>query len=58
MPDLNLNFHDLNEADLEESFSISNFLGSKTMKLSEIISSISKSYTSSLGYEFMHIMSS
>ena len=58
MPDLNLNFHDLNEADLEESFSISNFLDSKTMKLSEIISSISKSYTSSLGYEFMHIMSS
>ena len=58
VPDLNLNFHDLNEADLEESFSISNFLGSKTMKLSEIISSISKSYTSSLGYEFMHIMSS
>ena len=58
VPDLNLNFHDLNEADLEESFSISNFLSSKTMKLSEIISSISKSYTSSLGYEFMHIMSS
>ena len=58
VPDLNLNFHDLNEADLEESFSISNFLDSKTMKLSEIISSISKSYTSSLGYEFMHIMSS
>ena len=37
VPDLNLNFHDLNEADLEESFSISNFLGSKTMKLSETV---------------------
>ena len=56
--DLNLDFHNLSQSDLGLDFSISNFQGSKNLKLSEIIESIKKTYTSTIGYEFMHIMDS
>jgi len=56
--DLNLGFHNLSQSDLDLDFSISNFQGSKNLKLSEIIESIKKTYTSTIGYEFMHIMDS
>ena len=54
--DLNLDFHNLSQSDLDLDFSFSNFQGSKNLKLSEIIESIKKTYTSTIGYEFMHIM--
>ena len=58
VPDLKLGFHNLSENDLESSFSISNFQNSKELSLKDIISSLKKTYTASLGYEFMHIMDS
>ncbi|MEC8097285.1 MAG: 2-oxoglutarate dehydrogenase E1 component, partial [Pseudomonadota bacterium] len=58
IPDLELEFHGLSANDLEREFSISNFQNSKKLKLSEILKSIKETYTSSIGYEFMHIMNS
>ena len=58
VPDLELGFHNLSENDLESSFSISNFQNAKELFLKDIISSLKQTYTSSLGYEFMHIMDS
>ena len=58
IPDLELEFHGLSSNDLEREFSISNFQNSKKLKLSEILQSIRETYTSSIGYEFMHIMNS
>ena len=58
IPDLELEFHGLSLNDLEREFSISNFQNSKKLKLSEILKSIKETYTSSIGYEFMHIMNS
>ena len=56
--DLNLDFHNLSQPDLDSYFSISNFQNSENLKLSEILASVKKSYTSTIGYEFMHIMDS
>ena len=56
--DLNLDFHNLSQSDLDSYFSISNFKNSENLKLSEILASVKKSYTSTIGYEFMHIMDS
>ena len=56
--DLNLDFHNLSQSDLDSYFSISNFQNSENLKLSEILASVKKSYTSTIGYEFMHIMDS
>ena len=58
IPDLELEFHGLSANDLEREFSISNFQNSKKLKLSEILKSVKETYTSSIGYEFMHIMNS
>ena len=58
VPDLELGFHNLSENDLESSYSFSNFQNSKELSLKDIISSLKKTYTTSLGYEFMHIMDS
>jgi len=56
--DLDLSFHNLSEVDLETSFALSNFQDGKTMTLSEIKTSIEQTYTSNIGYEFMHIVDS
>ncbi len=56
--DLNLDFHNLSQFDLDSHFSISNFQNSENLKLSEILASVKKTYTSTIGYEFMHIMDS
>ena len=56
--DLDLSFHNLSEVDLETSFTLSNFQDGKTMTLSEIKTSIEQTYTSNIGYEFMHIVDS
>ena len=58
IPDLELEFHGLSNEDLNKEFSISNFQNNKKLKLVEILESIKTSYTSSIGYEFMHIMNS
>ena len=56
--DLDLSFHNLSEVDLETSFALSNFQDVKTMTLSEIKTSIEQTYTSNIGYTFMHIVDS
>jgi len=53
--DLELSFHNLSEADLETSFSLSNFQKGKAIKLKDIKASIQNTYASKIGYEFMHI---
>ena len=58
IPDLELEFHGLSKNDLNNELSISNFQNSKKLKLKDILDSLKKTYTSSIGYEFMHIMNS
>ena len=58
IPDLELEFHGLSEKDLNNELSISNFQNSKKLKLEDILDSLKNTYTSSIGYEFMHIMNS
>ena len=58
VPDLELEYHGLSKNDLDNELSISNFQDSKKIKLKDIIESLKSTYTSSIGYEFMHIMSS
>ncbi len=55
IPELGLSFHNLNQNDLKEKFALSNFLDSKEMQLNDIIESVKGTYTSNIGYEFMHI---
>ena len=58
IPDLELEYHGLSKNDLDNELSISNFQDSKKIKLRDIIKSLQSTYTSSIGYEFMHIMNS
>ena len=58
IPDLELEFHGLSKNDLNNELSISNFQNSKKLKLKDILESLKNTYTSSIGYEFMHIMNS
>tara|TARA_X000000950_G_scaffold289259_1_gene411341 strand:- start:22433 stop:25219 length:2787 start_codon:yes stop_codon:yes gene_type:complete len=58
VPNLNLSFQNLSEKDLNKTFALRNFMMGESLKLSEIISSLKKTYTESIGYEFMHIMDS
>ena len=55
IPELGLSFHNLTPNDLTEKFALSNFLNSKEMQLKDILESVKSTYTSNIGYEFMHI---
>ena len=55
IPELGLPFHNLTPNDLTEKFALSNFLNSKEMQLKDILESVKSTYTSNIGYEFMHI---
>ena len=57
VPDLDLAFHQLTGADLDEEFSTGNLFFSKdVMKLKDIIAGLEKTYCSSIGYEFMYLV--
>ena len=58
IPELGFNFHNLQSDDLETKFALSNFLNSKELSLEKIIESAKSTYTSNIGYEFMHISNS
>ncbi len=55
-PDLELPFHNLSDADLDTEFSLATFAGgSKRLKLREFWDILKRTYTASVGAEFMHI---
>lgn len=53
--DLTLAFHNLTEADLDTEFATGGVGGKAQMKLRDLISWMDKTYTGSVGAEFMHI---
>lgn len=57
VPDLELSYHDLSPADLETTFNTGNlFIGKEEARLREIIDTLEKTYCSSIGVEYMHIV--
>lgn len=57
IPELDLSFYDLTEADLDEVYSATNtyFTQKSTMTLREILNALRDTYCRSIGSEFMHI---
>ena len=57
MPNLDLAYHHLSPVDLEESFHTGTFhYGEGTAKLRELVSALERTYCSSIGFEYMHIV--
>lgn len=57
VPDLVLSHHGLSEADLDTTFQTGSlFIGKEEAKLSEIIDAMERTYCSSIGAEYMHIV--
>ncbi|WP_277811634.1 2-oxoglutarate dehydrogenase E1 component [Chromohalobacter canadensis] len=57
IPDLDLSFHQLTDADMETSFQTGSlFLGKDQAPLKEIVDVLEKTYCRSIGCEFMHIV--
>ncbi|KAA9133300.1 2-oxoglutarate dehydrogenase E1 component [Marinihelvus fidelis] len=56
VPDLDLSFHDLNDADLDREFNTGWLAAPNRMKLRDIEALLKKVYTRSIGAEFMHIV--
>ena len=54
-PDLGLPFHSLSESDLGSEFSTGGVAGQPRMKLRDLLERLKKTYTGSIGAEFMHI---
>jgi len=55
-PDLGLAFHGLSDADLDTEFDIGNYAGNgQRMKLRDLVERLQKTYTGTIGAEFMHI---
>ncbi len=56
--DLDPAYHDLTEADFQESYNVGSFaIGKDTMKLGELIVALKQTYCGSIGAEYMHITS-
>ncbi|TMP41898.1 2-oxoglutarate dehydrogenase E1 component [Pseudoalteromonas citrea] len=56
--DLELEYHDLTESDLEKEYNIGSFAsGKETMKLKDLYSALKTTYCGSVGAEYMHITS-
>ncbi len=54
--DLDPSFHDLTEADFQETFNVGSFaIGKDTMKLAELYNALKQTYCGSIGAEYMHI---
>ena len=59
VPDLSLQYHNLSEQDLETSFQTATLnFGNTQANLKDIINGLKKTYCSSIGAEFMHIVDS
>lgn len=54
-PELELEFHQLNNAHLNESFNVGVFSNYQAMPLKDIIAKLQHVYVGSTGYEFMHL---
>ena len=56
--DLDLDYHDLTEADLQETYNVGSFaIGKDTMKLGDLLDALKQTYCGSIGAEYMHITS-
>ncbi|WP_437611456.1 2-oxoglutarate dehydrogenase E1 component [Erwinia sp. V71] len=56
VPDLEPSFHDLTEADFQETFNVGSFaIGKETMKLADLYNALKQTYCGSIGAEYMHI---
>ncbi|MCG7387772.1 2-oxoglutarate dehydrogenase E1 component [Pantoea sp. ACRSB] len=54
--DLDPAFHDLTDADFQESFNVGSFaIGKETMKLADLYEALQQTYCGSIGAEYMHI---
>ena len=57
VPDLELEYHGLSEDDFDTEFSLGTLLlGPSKTRLSEIIAGLQKTYCSTIGFEYMHII--
>ncbi|MAM58392.1 MAG: 2-oxoglutarate dehydrogenase E1 component [Salinicola sp.] len=57
VPDLDLSFHDLTQADMNTEFQTGSFfLGKEEASLKEIVEALEQTYCRSIGCEFMHIV--
>ncbi len=54
--DLNPDYYDLNEADMDTEFNTGSLVGPDRMKLRDILASLKNTYTNHVGYEYMHIV--
>jgi len=56
VPDLNPSYHDLTDADFQESFNVGSFaIGKDTMKLGDLYAALKQTYCGSIGAEYMHL---
>ncbi|MCW6032045.1 2-oxoglutarate dehydrogenase E1 component [Pantoea sp. JK] len=54
--DLDPAYHDLTDADFQESFNVGSFaIGKETMKLADLFAALQQTYCGSIGAEYMHI---
>ena len=56
VPELDLEYHDLSEADFDTVFETGSLAGPETMTLGEIYAKVRETYCGSIGAEYMHIM--
>jgi 2-oxoglutarate dehydrogenase E1 component len=56
VPDLNPAFHNLTDADFQQTFNVGSFaIGKETMKLADLYEALKQTYCGSIGAEYMHI---
>ncbi|MFP1738908.1 2-oxoglutarate dehydrogenase E1 component [Lonsdalea quercina] len=56
VPDLDLAYHNLTEADLDDTFNVGSFaIGKETMKLRDLYAALRQTYCGPIGAEYMHI---
>ncbi|MEZ5442033.1 MAG: 2-oxoglutarate dehydrogenase E1 component [Lysobacterales bacterium] len=55
VPDLDLGFHGLSEADLETEFDAGPLVGPRRRKLRDIVDLLKATYTGTIGSEYMHL---
>ncbi|MGO3398654.1 MAG: 2-oxoglutarate dehydrogenase E1 component, partial [Serratia proteamaculans] len=56
VPDLEPAYHNLTDADFQETFNVGSFaIGKETMKLGDLYAALKQTYCGSIGAEYMHI---
>ncbi|WP_367680174.1 2-oxoglutarate dehydrogenase E1 component [Candidatus Fukatsuia anoeciicola] len=57
IPDLDPAYYHLTQDDFQETFNINSFfIGTETMKLADLYNALKKTYCSSIGVEYMHVI--